>query len=319
MTESPNSAWVVHDGAAGNRRQAFALADALGLTVQEWLLAPRAPWSWAAPRRWPGAGRAFGDDFAAALQATPPDLVIGCGRQAALATRLAREHGARVVQILDPRIDPRHWDVVVAPAHDGLAGANVVTLVGSLHPVDDAWLADARARFLSFGDLPGPRTGVLLGGETAATKFDRSAFEVLATKLERTLAQQGGRVMFCGSRRSSPEIAALVRERYGADGGVVWFDDSDGANPYAGVLAWADRLIVSPDSVNMVSEACATTVPVFVAEPSRATGRVRAFLASLEASGRIRAQDRELAAFAVTPLRETACVAAAVGEQLRRR
>ena len=319
MSESPNRAWVVHDGAAGNRRQALALAAALDLEVREWALVPRAPWSWVAPRRWPGAGRAFGDDFAAALEATPPDLVIGCGRQAALATRLARDHGARVVQILDPRIDPRHWDVVVAPVHDGLAGPNVVTLVGSLHPVDDAWLARARAQFLSFGDLTGPRTGVLLGGATAATKFDRSAFEVLATKLELTLAQQGGRVMFCGSRRTSPEIAALVRQRYGADGGAVWFDDSDGANPYAGVLAWADRLIVSPDSVNMVSEACATTVPVFVAEPGRATGRVRAFLAALEASGRIRAQDRELAAFAVIPLRETARVAMLVRERLSRR
>jgi uncharacterized protein len=284
MCAFPHPAWLVHDGAAGNRRQAKALADALDLAVREWVLTARAPWSWAAPRRWPGSESAFGADFAAALQATPPDLVIGCGRQAALATRLARGHGVRVVQILDPRIDPRHWDLVVAPEHDGLAGPNVVSLIGSLNPVDEAWLARARTAFPALGDLPGPRTGVLLGGETAATKFDRSAFEVMMTKFELTLAQQGGRVMFCGSRRTSPEIAALVRERYGTDGGVVWIDDSDGNNPYAGVLAWADRLIVSPDSVNMVSEA----------------------------SGRIRAQDRELAAFAVTPLRETGRVAAAV-------
>src|SRR5699024_11471290 len=66
-----------------------------------------------------GARHAFGADFAAALSA-PPALAIGCGRQAALATRLVRDTGARAVQILDPRLDPSHWDLVIAPEHDGL-------------------------------------------------------------------------------------------------------------------------------------------------------------------------------------------------------
>jgi mitochondrial fission protein ELM1 len=92
--------------------------------------------------------------------------------------------------------------------------------------------------------------------------------------------------------------------------------DGDGENPYAGALAWADRIVVSPDSVNMVSEACATTAPVFVAEPGRASGRVRRFLDGLEARGRIRAQDAVLAPFDAEPLRETARVAAIVRERL---
>jgi uncharacterized protein len=307
--------WVIHDGAAGNRRQALALAEALGGPVREWSLSTTAPARWFAPRRLPGSGGAFGPAFTAAMNDSPPGLAIGCGRQAALATRALRERGSRVVQILDPRIDPRHWDLVVAPSHDRLTAANIVTLDGSLHPVDDAWLAQARVAFAALGALPGPRTAVLLGGPTAATKFDRSAFEVMMTKLEATLAAQGGCLLLCGSPRTLPEVAALARQRYGADPGLVWFDDSDGPNPYAGVLAWADRFVVSPDSVNLVSEACATTAPVFVAEPGRATGRVRRFLATLEARGRLRAQDRDLAQFAATPLRETARVA----DEVRRR
>lgn len=306
---SVRATWLVHDGAAGNRRQATALAAALGLSPIEWAIRASAPARWFAPRQWPGSENAFGAAFAQALRGPPPDLVIGCGRQAALATRLARAQGARVVQILDPRIDPSHWDWVVAPDHDGLVGPNVVTLTGSLNPIDDAWLAQARRDFPALGALPGPRTAILLGGPTRATAFDRSAFEVVTSKLEFTLAQQGGSVMICGSRRTQPEIAALARERYRSDAGIVWMDTTDGANPYAGALAWADRIIVSPDSVNMISEACATTVPVFVAEPARATGRIRAFIAALEASGRIRPQERALPEFAVTPLRETARVA----------
>ncbi|MFT3807661.1 mitochondrial fission ELM1 family protein [Arenimonas sp.] len=312
---SPREVWVLHDGRRGHRRQSLALAEALALAPRELTLQPGRLARWLAPRRWPGAERALGDEFAAML-ATPPALAIGCGRVPALATRLLRERGTRVVQILHPRIDARHWDLVIAPEHDGLSGANLIACRGSLNPVDDVWLANARARFPRLAALPGPRTAVLLGGPTPAVAFGRSAFEVLASKLEYQLAREGGSLIICGSPRTPPELAPIVRERYCEGPGVLWMDESDGENFYAGALAFADRIIVSPDSVNMIAEACATSAPVFVAEPHRATGRVRRYIADLEASGRVRAQTREPEFFEAIPLRETARIAARVRERL---
>lgn len=301
---------AISDGRAGNARQAEALASALADdgAVSTLTLAPRAPWRWCAPRRLPGAEAAFGAGFAALLDATP-GLAIGCGRQAALATRLLRERGWRTVQILDPRLDPRHWDAVVVPEHDRLRGDNVLTLLGGLHPVDDAWLARARNDFATFGSLPGPRTAVLLGGTSAHARFDRMAFEVMAAKLEAVLARDGGSVLLTTSRRTDPELVAALAHRYDGTPGVVWRGPDDGPNPYPGLLAWADRIVCSPDSVNMISEACATRVPVFVFDPGRVRGRPRAFLDTLLARGRIRAMDATLAPFDALPLRECARVA----------
>jgi len=313
-TPSP-ATWALHDGAAGHRRQALALASALAPDPAEFLLAARAPWSWLAPRRLPGAGRAFGTDFARRLD-TPPALAIGCGRRAALATRLLKERGSRAVQVLHPRTDTRAWDLVVAPEHDGRSGGNVITLCGSLHPVDAAWLDAAREAFPAFAALPSPRTVVLLGGPTAAVRFDRGAFEVMAAKLEHWLAMEGGSLLVIGSRRTPPQLARLSRSYWADTPGLRWFDADDGANPYAGALAHADRIVVSPDSVNMVSEACATAVPVYVAEPDRATGRVHAYLAELLSRGRIRGQGRLAETFSAEPLRETARVAAEVRDRL---
>lgn len=308
--------WTLSDGRAGNARQASALAMALQAGVaSDHILRPRIPWRWAAPRQWPGATHAFGDGFHAVLKA-PPSLAIGCGRQAALATRLLRERGARVVQILDPRLDPRHWDLVIAPEHDGLRGDNVITLLGSLHPVDDAWLAHARARFATFADLPRPRTALLLGGDSAHARFGRMAFEVLAARLEVALARDGGSVLVTTSRRTPRDLREALRHRYDETPGVVWRGPEDGDNPYPGLLAWADRIVCSPDSVNMISEACATEVPVFVFDPGRVRGRPRKFLDALLARGRIRAMDARLAPFDAEPLRETARVAAEVRTRL---
>ena len=308
--------WVLHDGAAGNRRQALALADALGLAWREWRLQADVLTRWMAPRQWLERSGGFGAEFDQALRESRPDLVIGCGRLAALATRQARSRGIRAVQILDPRIDPAHWDLVIAPEHDGLQGPNVLTLCGSLNPVDEAWLAQARLHHADLSALPSPRTAVLLGGPTRAANFNRGALEVLLAKLEFQLQRDGGSLMICGSRRTPPAWAPLLRARYADDGHRVWMDDRDGENFYAGALAWAEHIVVSPDSVNMISEACATALPVFVAEPTRATGRVRRFLDDLLARGRIRALERDSRDFLATPLRETPRIAVQVRERL---
>ena len=316
MNPSNASTWVLHDGRAGHRRQALALLDALGLDHAEWSLAAAGPARWYAPYWLPGAEQSFGPEFAEALEAERPSLVVGCGRVAALATRIARAKGARSVQILDPRLPARHWDWLVLPEHDGRQGDNIISLCGSLHPVTGEWLSRAQGRYAAMLELPSPRTTVLLGGRTPAVRFDRSAFEVLATKIEYMLDREGGSLLVSGSPRTSPEIAALARERWRDVPGLRWFDAIDGENPYAGMLATAERIVVSPDSVNMISEACATAVPVFVAEPGRARGRIRLYIEDLLKRGRIRAQQRVLEPFEARPLIETPRVAALLRQKL---
>ena len=155
---------------------------------------------------------AFGPEFAAASDA-PPRLAIGCGRRAALATRLLRERGAKTVQILDPRIDTRHWDLVVAPEHDGLRGDNVVTLLGGLHPVDDAWLARGRSDFPALGLLPRPRVAVLVGGPSPHWPLADDAFAARLEAIAAGIQAQGGSLLATASRRTPEPWRARLRAR----------------------------------------------------------------------------------------------------------
>ncbi len=307
------AAWTLTDGHAGNVRQAEALAAALAMPFRAWTLAPRAPWRWLAPRVLPGARRAFGEGFE---RDTAPALAIGCGRQAALATRLLRERGAKTVQILDPRIDPRHWDVVVVPEHDRVRGGNVVPVIGSLHPVDDLWLASARREFAGFAALPGPRTALLVGGDSAHARFDAGRIEALFDRVAVLVQDEGGSVLATTSRRTPADVRERLRTQFARLPGVVWTGEPGVANPYAGLLAWADRIVCTADSVNMLSEAAATLAPVFVAGIDRVGGRPRRFVDSLLQSRRIRAIGADMDAYPVEPLRETARVAAEVRARL---
>lgn len=301
--------WTLSDGRAGNVRQAQALAAALHPAPQEWTLEARAPWRWWAPRRSPGSAHAFGDAFHLALTDAPA-LAIGCGRQAALATRELRARGAFAVQILDPRLDPALWDLVIAPRHDALHGDNVITLAGSLHPVDDAWLLRARHGFPSLA-FDAPQLALLVGGASAHAPFDARTFAPVLGRVHAWTMRTHGRVLATASRRTPDDVRTALRHALPAPH-VAWTGEADGVNPYAGLLAWADIIVCTADSVNMLSEACATHAPVYIAGIDALQGRPRRFVDHLLELGRVRVLDDALAPFDVTPLRETARVAAQV-------
>ena len=313
--------WVLSDGAAGNENQALALARALGFDADVLRLAARAPWRWFAPRIGPGAPRAFGADFARRLRGELPRLAIGCGRQAALATRLLKQRGGdaiRCVQILDPRIDPSAFDLVIAPEHDALRGGNVLVALGALNSIDDAWLERSRADWPAFASLPGPRTLLLLGGPTRALSLDRGYWRGLAAQVRLLLARDGGSLLVSSSRRSPPWLRDAARTAFADIPGVQWHGVADGPNPYAGFLAAADRIVVTPDSVNLLSEACATRVPVWIHRPVRLAGKIGGFVDRLRERGRVRVLgDDAFVEPRIEPLRETARIASDVRARLR--
>ncbi|MDW2982915.1 mitochondrial fission ELM1 family protein [Rhodanobacter sp. KK11] len=310
--------WVITDNAAGNQRQALALAEHLQLPLRHLVLQPRAPWSWLAPRLTPG-GRLALPARQRRLFAPPwPTVAIGCGRTAALYTRLLHrlaDGRCHTVQILDPRLDPAHWDTVIAPRHDQLDGPNVLCPLGSLNSVDDEWLADGRDACPGFAELPQPRVGVLLGGPRHGIALDADYARRLAVRLLERRNRDGGSLLVLGSRRTPPVLVEIFRRALHDVPGLVWAGPDDGRNPYPGVLGWADRLVVTPDSVNMLSEACAVGCPVETLAAAPLPPKIARFHQALRAAGLL--HDLGAAAPArQAPLRETAAIAATLRERI---
>jgi hypothetical protein len=272
MLKLHGECWVITDAAAGNQRQALALAEYLQMPLHHLVLQPRLPWSWLAPRLQLGGRLALPPNQRQVFAPPWPQVAIGCGRAAALFTRMLRplsEGQCYTVQILDPRIDPAHWDTVIAPRHDECDGPNVLHPMGSLNSVDDEWLADGRDSCPQFAELPQPRVGVLVGGPRKGIALDADYARQLGTRLLERHRREGGSLLVLGSRRTPPALIEVFRDILRDVPGLVWAGPDDGRNPFPGVLGWADRLVVTPDSVNMLSEACAVGCPVqtFVTAP----------------------------------------------------
>jgi mitochondrial fission protein ELM1 len=249
-------------------------------------------------------------------------LLIATGRQTvapAIAVRRMSAGRTFTVQIQDPTVDPRHFDLVVVPAHDGLAGDNVVTTLGALHRVTPARLAAAADRFRDrYAGLKRPLVAVLLGGDNRQYILSDEAAGRLADGLVRLVRDSGAGIAVTPSRRTGAKALAIIGDRLRTLAPGAWdIWDGSGDNPYFAMLALADAIVVTGDSVNMVSEACAAAKPVHVFDLDGGSAKFERFHAGMRARGLTRRFEGRLERWRVEPPDDVARVVAEIRRRMR--
>jgi mitochondrial fission protein ELM1 len=308
---APATSWILSEGYAGLQAQALGLAEAAGLQPDIRVLAPRAPWKWLAASLWPAPLAAVPD----AIRAPLPELVIGCGGVAAAVGAALRRGGRPVVQVQHPRMDPRRFDVVVVNKHDELTGPNIVVTRTALHRVTPARLAEAARQWAPlFAHLKRPLVAVLIGGSNGRFRLDAAVSGDLASQLAAMMQRDGVGVAVTPSRRTDPAATQVLAEALTPHGAYVW--DGSGDNPYFGMLALADAIVVTIDSVSMISEAAATSAPVFLAKLPGRSRRNSLFIDCMLAEGRVREFAGRLEQWPVAPLDDTPEAAAEMCRRL---
>lgn len=313
--------WIVTDGKAGMENQCLGLAEALGLQPIVKRVKLRAPWKQLSPflRR--------GLQFAHSKKGDPiempwPDLLIATGRASIPASLHVRrlslaggERGTFTVQLQNPVIDPSRFGLVVVPRHDGLSAPNVMTTRGALHRVSSKMLAQAAQKFApQIAHLPRPRIAVLIGGSNAVYQFTPREMAPLVRQLAELPKMIGGSLMVTPSRRTGEANMAILGEALKDSPAYIW--NGQGDNPYYGMLALADYIIVTCDSVNMVSEACTTGKPVYVIDLPGGSDKFRRFHQSMRDDGLAKTFAGKLEPYTYQPLNDVQLVADRIKEMM---
>lgn len=303
-------------GEAGMRSQAIGLAERIGLPFLEKTVNMKAPWRWLPGHLAPYALKGLGPD--SDLLAPPwPDLLITCGRRSvALAIAMKKASHGRIftVHIQDPRVPPEYFDMVVPPRHDHVEGKNVYATLGALHKITPEKLRSAAGVFGErFASQPRPLIAVLIGGNSKSYKLPPEIAEKIASELKH-LVDQGYGMVVTFSRRTGAANEALIRKRLEGTHAFIW--DGMGENPYLGMLALADYILVTNDSASMITEASATGKPVMIIELAGGSKKFADFHAMMRDEGIIRAYSGQLQNWTYAPLDETGRIAALVHENL---
>lgn len=305
------SSWVLTEALAGLRSQAIGLAEAAGFAPDVRELIPPAPWKWFAPKLWPNPLAAV----ARSIQAPLPPVVIGAGGMAGAVLAALRKKSVPVVQVQNPRMELGKFDLIVANHHDQISGPNVFVSRTALHRVTQERLAAEAEQWRErLAPYRRPLVAVLLGGSNGRFVLDRNAGAGLARDLAAMAERDKVGVVVTPSRRTDPEVTALIRTALAPHGGWVW--DFEGENPYFGMLALADLIVVTQDSISMISEAAATNAPVMVASLPGSWSRQRLFLQPLRDEDRIRPFEGRFATWKVAPINDTPEAAAHMRQRL---
>lgn len=266
IDRSPPRVWVVEPYRSGERGQVHALAQALG-----W------PYETKRIEYISYAGRTNllrGSDLSGIrrasrrrLQAPWPDLLITAGMRNEPVCRWIRKRNAvrtRIVHVGRPWADPSRFDLVVTtPQYRLPQRSNVVQNSLAMHRVNRATLAAAADAWRPKLDgLSPPFLSVILGGDSGPYSFGYHSGRRLSIEVSRLATRLGASVLVTSSARTGDAALESLKAGLEVPHQLYRWQPDDSENPYLAYLGLADELIVTADSVSMLSEACATGRPV---------------------------------------------------------
>ena len=261
--------WILADDRMGNVNQLLGIAEALELPYE------RKDIRYTKWVRLPNIVRGCSligitDQSVEGLTAPWPDIVLSAGRRSFPVAGWIKKQSqgkTKIVQLMNPGvIGFKKADLVVLPMHDRYKGTakNVMRVCGTPHRVTSKRLNDEREKWQNvFGRYKAPRLSLIVGG---ATKNKPFTVQMAHQLVDGVLALKPASVCVTTSRRTPTEVISILRQRLPQESFFYEFGDKT-ENPYFGLLAWADLIVVTGDSMSMCSECCASQTPVFIFAP----------------------------------------------------
>jgi len=271
--------WALLGPHRGDNNQVIALAEALGLPFEAVTMRYNR-WRWLQPRLLGATLRSVSRESRAAIAGPPPDLTISTGhRSVPVVQAIRRRSGGRTrsVHVGYPRLSPAHFDLVVpTPEYPVPDHPNVLRIPFALSRARAAGqLDESNSAFLERS--PAPRRLLILGGPTLYWCLDKEdVLEGLSHLLD-AAATDGGSILVVGSPRTKSDVLRSVEQALAGSPGLGRVVPVEGPPSYSALLAAADQIFVTADSVAMVSDAILTGQPVGLL-PIRPTALGRTYM-----------------------------------------
>lgn len=244
--------WILSRGRKGDLDQMLALSRALGWPFELKKLSFRGP-------EIPVLSKRLLQDGADLLAGPWPDLVF-CAEAmpSVIAKEIRRASGgaARAVCIGRPAGAASGFDLVITTAQYRVPpAANVVELSMPL-------AADAGAEAEARGPVPEGVIALLVGGPAFPDRLDVASARQLASDALAHAEARHAVLHVLTSPRTPQAVVAVLKAAIGAPHRLQVF--GEGENRYREVLRAASEIVVTSDSVSMVSDALASGRPVSV-------------------------------------------------------
>jgi lauroyl/myristoyl acyltransferase/mitochondrial fission protein ELM1 len=196
------------------------------------------------------------------LTSNKADVIISCGsRLAPVNYIIARENLAKSLAIMRPSLlSSKRFDLVVMARHDRPAKRkNIVQTEGALNLVDDDYLKSQLVDFKPQIKIENNLViGVLFGGNTKNFFLSVGLAKTVIGQIKQAAELLDANLLITTSRRTTPEIERLFKDEfrdYPTCKRLIIANQENIPQAVGGILAYSNILVVSPESISMISEA----------------------------------------------------------------
>ncbi|MBU4343345.1 MAG: mitochondrial fission ELM1 family protein [Candidatus Omnitrophica bacterium] len=206
------------------------------------------------------------------IRNTYADMIISCGASTAAANIFMKyENNAKGVVIMKPGLGrSRKFDIVILPRHDvkhSRPGLNLAYCAGR----GNMLITEAAPNKIlpsAFSFQPSAKgIGLLIGGNAKNFELTKEAIEKVIDGVLKIANEMDCDIFVTTSRRTSPEIDSYLKDKLSNNTRCKLLVIANEKNPegtVAKILDSSEVVIVSPESISMISEAASSGRHVLV-------------------------------------------------------
>jgi len=211
-----------------------------------------------------------------------PKIIISCGKSTAYYSKLIKQKTKNKIFsifIQKPPISLSNFDVVISPKHDKCKGSNVIETQGALTKINSKYIENINKKNAP-SILKEKFIGVLIGGDSRHHKITNIILDKIIKNLKSIEEQKKIRIFILVSRRTSKENYLYLKKNLISKNFIFVLPKSKKVS-YLNTISFAKAIIVTSDSISMVSEACSTGKPTYIIDIPTKSKKFSLFIKNL--------------------------------------
>ena len=272
---SKKSCWILSDNLIGHEKQSISLAEKLNINyklikIKKVNFIKR------------NLSNFFNLQKKNFFKPPYPKIIISCGKNTAYYSKMIKQKTKNKIFsifIQKPPININNFDVVISPKHDKCKGLNVIETQGALTKINLKYIKNVN-KTKKPSILKQNFITVLIGGNSRHHKITKPILDKIIKNLKSIEEQKKIRIFILVSRRTGKKDYLYLKKNLISKNFIFVLPNSKKVS-YLNALSFAKAIIVTSDSVSMVTEACSTGKPTYIIDIPTKSKRFSLFIKNL--------------------------------------
>ena len=211
-----------------------------------------------------------------------PKIIISCGKSTAYYSKIIKKKAKNKIFsifIQKPPININNFDIVISPKHDNCRGSNIIETEGAITKINQEYVKKInkkkppkilKEKFIT----------VLIGGNSRHHKITKNILDKFIKKLKSIERQIKIKILILVSRRTNKKDLLYLKSNL-SNKNFLFILPSSKKVSYINAISFTKAIIVTSDSVSMVSEACSTGKPTYIIDIPTKSKKFSLFIKNL--------------------------------------